>query len=133
MSKCNFETITFLYILDPPRCVKNQKRIYGVSRGEEIEVVCNLMSEPKLKSVRWAFNSSSQLIDIPQNEFTWESNSPPRGQAISKVTYNPKTTADYGTLLCWGENEKGMQDPPCVFLISPAGKKVLMILFASVL
>jgi hypothetical protein len=29
---------------------------------------------------------------------------------------------DYGTLLCWGSNEMGMQTEPCVFNIIPAGK-----------
>ncbi|CAH2012835.1 unnamed protein product [Acanthoscelides obtectus] len=29
---------------------------------------------------------------------------------------------DYGTLLCWGRNEIGMQKEPCVFYINPAGK-----------
>lgn len=29
---------------------------------------------------------------------------------------------DYGTLLCSGSNEMGMQTEPCVFHIIPAGK-----------
>ncbi len=30
---------------------------------------------------------------------------------------------DYGTLLCWGGNELGMQTEPCVFNVIPAGKQ----------
>lgn len=31
------------------------------------------------------------------------------------------TELDYGTMLCWGKNEIGMQKDPCVFIINPAG------------
>lgn len=31
------------------------------------------------------------------------------------------TELDYGTLLCWGRNELGMQKAPCVFHVIPAG------------
>ena len=29
---------------------------------------------------------------------------------------------DYGSLLCWAENEIGVQDIPCVFHIIPVGE-----------
>ena len=41
---------------------------------------------------------------------------------VSIASYRPKTEMDYGTLLCWGDNELGRQSVPCVFHIIPAGK-----------
>ena len=42
--------------------------------------------------------------------------------SVSVASYKPKTEMDYGTLLCWGDNELGRQAVPCVFHIIPAGK-----------
>jgi hypothetical protein len=42
---------------------------------------------------------------------------------VSIASYRPKTEMDYGTLLCWGDNELGRQAIPCVFHIIPAGKE----------
>jgi hypothetical protein len=44
-------------------------------------------------------------------------------ESVSVASYKPKTEMDYGTLLCWGDNELGRQAVPCVFHIIPAGKK----------
>jgi hypothetical protein len=40
---------------------------------------------------------------------------------VSIASYKPKTEMDYGTMLCWGDNELGRQSVPCVFHIIPAG------------
>lgn len=40
----------------------------------------------------------------------------------STAKFKPITEQDYGTLLCWGRNEIGMQKEPCVYYITPAGK-----------
>ena len=39
---------------------------------------------------------------------------------VSKVDYIPRTMLDYGTLLCWAENNTGSQSQPCVFHLIPA-------------
>ena len=39
----------------------------------------------------------------------------------SVVNYIPVTELDYGTLLCWAENDIGKQQVPCVFQILTAG------------
>ena len=37
----------------------------------------------------------------------------------SKIDYVPRTKLDYGTLLCWAENNIGTQSDPCVFHLVP--------------
>ena len=39
---------------------------------------------------------------------------------LSKVDYIPRTMLDYGTLLCWAENNIGSQSQPCMFHLIPA-------------
>lgn len=38
---------------------------------------------------------------------------------------------DYGTLLCWGSNELGKQDVPCIFNILPAGNEQFKLVWVS--
>ena len=38
------------------------------------------------------------------------------------VMFSPHHELDYGTILCWAENELGVQEEPCTFHIIPAGK-----------
>ena len=65
---------------------------------------------------RWAFNSSSEIVDIPMDKYTLV------GEGLSRVSYMPRTHLDYGSLLCWAGNSVGMQPQPCVFQIIHAGK-----------
>lgn len=79
-------------------------------------MTCRVHSHPDAHSFRWAFNTSAELLNIPQN----------RTQALrdrSTVSYTPMTHHDFGTLLCWAVNEVGGQLQPCVFLIVPAGEE----------
>lgn len=40
---------------------------------------------------------------------------------IHNLTYMDVHKKDYGTLLCWGNNDIGTQSDPCIFNINPAG------------
>lgn len=42
-------------------------------------------------------------------------------ESQSVAQYVPMTELDYGSLLCWGINELGRQEQPCVFSLLPAG------------
>ena len=39
----------------------------------------------------------------------------------SVAQYTPTSEMDYGSLLCWGHNNLGLQEQPCVFSVLPAG------------
>lgn len=38
------------------------------------------------------------------------------------LRYTPVTDQDFGTLSCWGVNEVGLQQNPCLFQVVLAGK-----------
>ncbi|XP_050730811.1 neural cell adhesion molecule 2-like [Eriocheir sinensis] len=96
-----------------PTCAEDQQWTYGSGRGEQVNVTCRVHAHPDAHAFRWAFNTSAELLNIPQN----------RTHALrdrSTVSYTPMTHHDFGTLLCWAVNEVGNQPQPCVFLIVPA-------------
>ncbi|CAH1116566.1 unnamed protein product [Phaedon cochleariae] len=99
-----------------PTCRPGQPKSFGVARHETTRVACELEANPSDEvSFAWKFNNTSDTFDIPQSQIRTE-----KGRSV--VAYKPMTELDYGTLLCWGRNEIGVQQEPCVFYINPAGK-----------
>ncbi|XP_045478021.1 uncharacterized protein LOC123683162 isoform X1 [Harmonia axyridis] len=105
----------FLDIKYAPVCRPGQQKIIGVARHETARILCELEANPPEVQFVWKFNNSAGTVDIPQNQVHTE-------KTRSTAAYKPVTTLDYGTLLCWGKNEIGVQTEPCVYYINPAGK-----------
>ena len=88
--------------------------VYGVARFETAKINCDVMSNPSVGlRFHWVFNTSQEMIDIQQDQMRVNG-------SISTVDYIPRTVLDYGTLLCWAENDIGSQVTPCVFHLVPA-------------
>ncbi|XP_044264135.1 hemicentin-1-like isoform X1 [Tribolium madens] len=98
-----------------PTCRPAQPKVFGVARHETARILCEVEANPTDVQFIWKFNNSADTVDIPQNQIYSE-------RTRSTAAYKPMTEGDYGTLLCWGRNEIGMQKEPCVFYINPAGK-----------
>ncbi|XP_057652293.1 protein turtle homolog A-like isoform X2 [Diorhabda carinulata] len=98
-----------------PNCRPGQPKVFGVARHEVARIVCELEGNPSDIVFVWKFNNSADMIDIPQSQIQTE-----KGRSVA--LYKPMNELDYGTLLCWGKNEIGMQKEPCMFYINPAGK-----------
>lgn len=96
-------------------CRPGQNKVFGVARHETARILCELEANPTDVQFIWKFNNSADIFDIAQNQIYTE-------RTRSTAAYKPMTEADYGTLLCWGRNEIGMQKEPCVYYINPAGK-----------
>jgi len=106
--------VVSLIVQYAPVCL-SQGQAVGVAKGEESRVVCQVDSNPPPTNFKWQFNTSTELRNIPaSNVFNDET------QSVAQ--YVPMTELDYGSLLCWGINELGKQEEPCVFSILPAGK-----------
>ncbi|XP_044744703.1 nephrin-like isoform X3 [Coccinella septempunctata] len=105
----------FLDVKFAPVCRPGQQKIFGVARLETARILCELEANPPDVQFVWKFNNSAGTVDIPQNQIHTE-------KARSTAAYKPVTALDYGTLLCWGKNEIGVQTEPCVYYINPAGK-----------
>ncbi|XP_054257717.1 nephrin-like isoform X2 [Macrosteles quadrilineatus] len=98
-----------------PVCKPNQQTVVGVARHEVAKVLCELEANPPDISFTWRFNNSGETWDLPHSHVASE-------KTRSIASYTPRTEVEYGTLLCWGRNELGSQQHPCVFHIIPAGR-----------
>nr|CAD7194810.1 unnamed protein product [Timema douglasi] len=96
-----------------PVCRPGQQRVHGVARQETARVMCEVDANPSEVHFIWKFNNSAEMVDIQASHFTTD-------RTRSVASYVPMTELDYGTLLCWGRNELGLQKEPCVFQVIPA-------------
>ncbi|KAL1513805.1 hypothetical protein ABEB36_003164 [Hypothenemus hampei] len=98
-----------------PVCRPGQPKIFGVARHEAAKIACEVEANPSDVRFNWKFNNSADAVDISPEQIYTE-----KARSIAKFT--PVSEQDYGTLLCWGANDIGVQKDPCVFYITPAGK-----------
>ncbi|XP_026465096.1 nephrin-like [Ctenocephalides felis] len=99
-----------------PVCRPGQMPVYNVARQETIQVSCELQANPGEVTFKWLFNNTnSEVLSLPISQISTE-------KTHSIMQYTPQSEQDYGTLMCWGINEVGTQQDPCVFMINPAGK-----------
>ncbi|CAB4068057.1 unnamed protein product [Lepeophtheirus salmonis] len=97
-----------------PVCADDQKMVYGIAHGEIASINCSVNSEPSNNlRFHWTFNSSSEINFLPESRYT-------QIGTTSRLVYSLNTGRDYGTILCWAENELGVQSEPCVFHLIPA-------------
>lgn len=98
-----------------PICSLDQKKIYGVARGEVVSINCSVSANPGQDLVfRWTFNNTSELANIQDTRFS-------QNGTVSRLIYSPYHELDYGTILCWAANVLGEQEEPCTYHIIPAG------------
>ncbi|XP_065168056.1 neural cell adhesion molecule 2 [Atheta coriaria] len=100
-----------------PTCRYDRIVVVGASRGESIDIVCEIESDPPAKSYRWKFNNSGETLDVAAERFAKTSNG-----TTSVLRYTPVSELDYGSLSCWAINSVGHQLNPCVFQVVAAGK-----------
>ncbi len=99
-------------------CKPGLTRYFGVSRAENVEIVCQVEANPSTElGYKWFFNNSAETIEVPRSRYN---NSSPSGASV--LTYKPLASLDYGTLLCFATNAAGSQNEPCVFHILTAGE-----------
>ncbi|KAL3285867.1 hypothetical protein HHI36_000386 [Cryptolaemus montrouzieri] len=109
--------VVSLKIMYKPICLPDQKRVYGIAKQENAEVLCEVESYPAPDGFKWSFNNSAELIEVPQNRYRSE-----KHHFSSRLTYTPKSELDYGTVMCWASNLAGKQMEPCIFHIITAGR-----------
>ncbi|XP_037777069.1 peroxidasin homolog [Penaeus monodon] len=99
-----------------PLCAEGQKVVYGAGKQEELNVTCSVEAHPQPFAFRWAFNSSSEVVDIPPSRTRLV------GEGVSQVSYTPTSHLDYGSLLCWATNDVSRQHTPCIYHIIHASE-----------
>lgn len=95
-----------------------------MARHEVARVVCEVEANPPDVTFYWRFNNTSETVDIPQSHVIHD-------KLRSVASYTPMTELDYGSLLCWAKNSRGMQQEPCVFHVIPAGTRASLLALLS--
>ncbi|XP_076260413.1 sidestep IV transmembrane protein isoform X2 [Rhynchophorus ferrugineus] len=98
-----------------PVCIQEREEVYGALKQETVNLRCEVDANPPVATFHWTFNNSGDQTDVPSEKYTTEVTS-------SLLNYTPNTDLDYGTLLCYGENEIGRQKEPCIFQVVIAGR-----------
>lgn len=106
-----------LSLSDAPTCKNEKVMVVGASRGESVDIVCEIESDPPAMSYRWKFNNSGETLDVAAERFAKTSNG-----SVSVLRYTPVSELDYGSLSCWATNSVGHQVNPCVFQVVAAGQ-----------
>ncbi|KPM11954.1 nephrin-like protein 2, partial [Sarcoptes scabiei] len=106
-----------LKILHKPICKNNQRTLFGVAQSEPLQVPCTVESDPEDVTFRWMLNSSRDGFSkmIPINSFKVKQQATGSLIRTSILRFEPKSSNDYGQLLCWATNKLGEQIVPCRF------------------
>lgn len=99
---------------DTPICYPIQTAEYGVGRGEEVSVTCQVEANPPNVAFTWKFNNTSSSAKLSSEQISTDG-------TRSTAVFTPVTEFDYGILYCWAENSLGFQKNPCIYKIIPAG------------
>ncbi|XP_023321524.1 Down syndrome cell adhesion molecule-like protein 1 homolog [Eurytemora carolleeae] len=100
----------FLDVKYVPVCKTDKPKIYGVSKRELVNVLCQVESNPPEVEFKWTFNNSAEMIKVPVGRSQ-------DNRSSSVLSYTPLTTMDFGTIMCTAMNMVGTQKNPCVFHI----------------
>ena len=95
--------------------------------SESVHLVCDVMAHPKDLKFHWRFNSSDSSPASSPSSWSSVEFFSPQADFISNgtrsvLTFSPASIADYGTVLCFANNEVGRQRDACIFNIKPAGE-----------
>ncbi|KAH6948363.1 hypothetical protein HPB50_023691 [Hyalomma asiaticum] len=101
---------------DAPVCKQDSAVVYVGSRGDEVQVVCEVLAHPDLVSFQWSFDGGGE----GGSRAIHSGFSGDRATLSSVMRYTPLTEADFGTLYCRANNSAGHQRRPCVFHIVQA-------------
>ena len=105
-----------LRVLYPPECENDTVTVLRAPLHRHTEVPCRVRAEPASGlSFRWAFHSVGEVeeVDIPGAQIMVTDG------LSSVVDYVPRTSLDYGSLLCWAQTEVGEQTRPCRVELQP--------------
>jgi len=97
-----------------PACSVDLQFIYQASKLQTVNISCSVNANPSdTLEFAWSFNNSANIMDIPKSDIQVY-------EALSVLSYTPRTELDFGTLICIASNSVG-KGSPCSFTILPIG------------
>ena len=109
--------IIIIFFPASPACENNDSTaVIEMSLHEETEILCSMKWESDL-NFRWTMKSNSigEKVDFPKSLFTKEGHE-------SKLRFSPRSSSDYGEILCMAFNSYGDSGQPCRYLIKDRGR-----------
>ena len=99
-----------------PVCAKSKvpQPALGYTSDEDVKVLCQVDSNPPPINFIWKYNSTTDLLDVPLEDVLIDG-------SVSVASIRPKQKR-FASLLCWAENELGLQRRPSVYYLMPADK-----------
>ncbi|CAL4122353.1 unnamed protein product, partial [Meganyctiphanes norvegica] len=94
-----------------PVCGLHKKYVYYGGQKEAFNITCNVEAHPAPTLFKWALNTSLGINYIAETRFL-------NGHSQSTILYTTHSPEDFGSLLCWAENEVGQQIDPCRFTVA---------------
>jgi hypothetical protein len=121
-----------------PICATDKILIIGASKGENVQLSCDVKSYPVPKRFYWKFENSEESVEIDQRKFTNNGSRSVltistdmdhviviKNSAILHIgklkPFFSLSSQDYGSFSCWAKNEIGVQSQPCIFQLIHAG------------
>jgi len=104
-----------LKVATAPSCLNNSTTVIEMSLHEETEIHCSMKWESELR-FRWSMKSQDfgETMDFPKAQFTEDG-------PDSKLRFSPRSTSDYGDILCKATNSNGDGGQPCRYQIKLRG------------
>ncbi|CAG9802706.1 unnamed protein product [Chironomus riparius] len=97
-----------------PICATDKMMIVGATKGENVQLSCDVKSYPLPKKFHWKFENSEESVEIDSSKFF-------NNGTKSLLSISTATDHDYGSFSCWAKNEIGVQASPCIFQLILAG------------
>lgn len=114
----SFILVTHLRATVAPVCKMKEVTIIGASLEESVKVRCEVEADPSVVDFVWEFNNSGENFEVAPAKFDGNNGT------MSELVYTPESERDYGALTCWGRNEIGKQEAPCIYQVIPAGDDI---------
>jgi hypothetical protein len=61
-------------LADAPMCATDKMMIVGASKGEQVQLTCEISSYPLPRKYFWKFENSEETVEIDQKKFSQEGN-----------------------------------------------------------
>ncbi|KAG8177765.1 hypothetical protein JTE90_011103 [Oedothorax gibbosus] len=86
---------------------------FNVVQGEPVNITCDVEADPKPTAFQWTLNNTLRgTVDLKRG----------RPRAFNVLQYAPRYLGEYGTIMCWGKNDAGVQRVPCISHVVPEGE-----------
>lgn len=77
-----------------------------------MNITCDVESDPRPNAFQWTLNNTMRgTVDLKRRH----------PGTFNILHYVPRYLGDYGTIMCWGKNDAGVQRVPCIAHIIPEG------------